>query len=64
MLEARAVATATAAASNLLEVFVDGVPVMVEPGTTVLQVNSSMQLHKGSVVISDLTLSFNFVTGM
>uniref|UniRef100_A0A674PED8 NADH-ubiquinone oxidoreductase 75 kDa subunit, mitochondrial n=1 Tax=Takifugu rubripes TaxID=31033 RepID=A0A674PED8_TAKRU len=29
--------TATAAASNLLEVFVDGVPVMVEPGTTVLQ---------------------------
>lgn len=30
--------TATAAASNLLEVFVDGVSVMVEPGTTVLQV--------------------------
>ncbi|TWW80849.1 NADH-ubiquinone oxidoreductase 75 kDa subunit, mitochondrial-like [Takifugu flavidus] len=29
--------TATAAASNLLEVFVDSVPVMVEPGTTVLQ---------------------------
>ncbi|TNN02983.1 hypothetical protein fugu_000012 [Takifugu bimaculatus] len=29
--------TATAAASNLLEVFVDNVPVMVEPGTTVLQ---------------------------
>ncbi|XP_061580436.1 NADH-ubiquinone oxidoreductase 75 kDa subunit, mitochondrial-like [Cololabis saira] len=28
---------ATAAASNLLEVFVDGKPVMVEPGTTVLQ---------------------------
>uniref|UniRef100_A0A4W6G5V8 NADH-ubiquinone oxidoreductase 75 kDa subunit, mitochondrial n=1 Tax=Lates calcarifer TaxID=8187 RepID=A0A4W6G5V8_LATCA len=30
-------ATATAAASNLVEVFVDGQPVMVEPGTTVLQ---------------------------
>lgn len=29
---------ATAAASNLVEVFVDGTPVMVEPGTTVLQV--------------------------
>uniref|UniRef100_A0A8C9Y2H4 NADH-ubiquinone oxidoreductase 75 kDa subunit, mitochondrial n=1 Tax=Sander lucioperca TaxID=283035 RepID=A0A8C9Y2H4_SANLU len=29
--------TATAAASNLLEVFVDGNPIMVEPGTTVLQ---------------------------
>ncbi|XP_035605889.1 NADH-ubiquinone oxidoreductase 75 kDa subunit, mitochondrial-like [Oncorhynchus keta] len=28
---------ATAAASNLLEVFVDGKPLMVEPGTTVLQ---------------------------
>ncbi|TMS06551.1 NADH-ubiquinone oxidoreductase 75 kDa subunit, mitochondrial [Larimichthys crocea] len=28
---------ATAAASNLVEVFVDGTPVMVEPGTTVLQ---------------------------
>ncbi|XP_071389407.1 NADH-ubiquinone oxidoreductase 75 kDa subunit, mitochondrial isoform X1 [Centroberyx affinis] len=28
---------ATAAATNLLEVFVDGKPVMVEPGTTVLQ---------------------------
>lgn len=39
--EARTAATATAAAaaaSNLLEVFVDGIPVMVEPGTTVLQV--------------------------
>lgn len=49
MLEARAAATAsaTAAASNLLEVFVDGMPVMVEPGTTVLQVNSSMQVRKG-----------------
>ncbi|KAM9347416.1 NADH-ubiquinone oxidoreductase 75 kDa subunit, mitochondrial-like [Symphorus nematophorus] len=35
---ARTAATATAAAaSNLLEVFVDGKPVMVEPGTTVLQ---------------------------
>uniref|UniRef100_A0A8C4ESF5 NADH-ubiquinone oxidoreductase 75 kDa subunit, mitochondrial n=1 Tax=Dicentrarchus labrax TaxID=13489 RepID=A0A8C4ESF5_DICLA len=33
----RTAATATAAASNLLEVFVDGKPVMVEPGTTVLQ---------------------------
>ncbi|KAM7407396.1 hypothetical protein PAMA_003225 [Pampus argenteus] len=33
----RTAATATAAASNLLEVFVDGIPVMVEPGTTVLQ---------------------------
>lgn len=31
-------ATAAAAARNLLEVFVDGKPVMVEPGTTVLQV--------------------------
>ncbi|XP_034742337.1 NADH-ubiquinone oxidoreductase 75 kDa subunit, mitochondrial-like isoform X1 [Etheostoma cragini] len=29
--------TATATASNLLEVFVDGNPIMVEPGTTVLQ---------------------------
>uniref|UniRef100_A0A674EAY9 NADH:ubiquinone oxidoreductase core subunit S1 n=1 Tax=Salmo trutta TaxID=8032 RepID=A0A674EAY9_SALTR len=28
---------ATAAASNLVEVFVDGKPLMVEPGTTVLQ---------------------------
>ncbi|XP_071331033.1 NADH-ubiquinone oxidoreductase 75 kDa subunit, mitochondrial isoform X1 [Trachinotus anak] len=28
---------ATAAASNLVEVFVDGTPIMVEPGTTVLQ---------------------------
>lgn len=37
LLEART-ATATAAASNLVEVFVDGQPVMVEPGTTVLQV--------------------------
>ncbi|KAK5861042.1 hypothetical protein PBY51_022468 [Eleginops maclovinus] len=34
---ARTAATATAAASNLLEVFVDGNPIMVEPGTTVLQ---------------------------
>ncbi|XP_029936568.1 NADH-ubiquinone oxidoreductase 75 kDa subunit, mitochondrial [Myripristis murdjan] len=36
---ARSAATASpaAAASNLLEVFVDGKPVMVEPGTTVLQ---------------------------
>uniref|UniRef100_A0A674NLY4 NADH-ubiquinone oxidoreductase 75 kDa subunit, mitochondrial n=1 Tax=Takifugu rubripes TaxID=31033 RepID=A0A674NLY4_TAKRU len=34
---AAAANNATAAASNLLEVFVDGVPVMVEPGTTVLQ---------------------------
>ncbi|XP_075036301.1 NADH-ubiquinone oxidoreductase 75 kDa subunit, mitochondrial [Mixophyes fleayi] len=31
------VRTATTAASNLLEVFVDGKPIMVEPGTTVLQ---------------------------
>ncbi|KAG9477189.1 hypothetical protein GDO78_002536 [Eleutherodactylus coqui] len=31
------VRTASTAASNLLEVFVDGNPVMVEPGTTVLQ---------------------------
>lgn len=38
VLEARTAATATAPASNLLEVFVDGTPVMVEPGTTVLQV--------------------------
>lgn len=38
MLEARTAATATAAADNLLEVFVDGTPVVVEPGTTVLQV--------------------------
>ncbi|KAF3843224.1 hypothetical protein F7725_002073 [Dissostichus mawsoni] len=34
---ARPAATAPAAASNLLEVFVDGNPIMVEPGTTVLQ---------------------------
>ncbi|XP_036396117.1 NADH-ubiquinone oxidoreductase 75 kDa subunit, mitochondrial-like isoform X2 [Megalops cyprinoides] len=33
----RTAATAAAAASNLVEVFVDGKPVMVEPGTTVLQ---------------------------
>lgn len=38
VLEVRTAATATAAAPNLLEVFVDGNPVMVEPGTTVLQV--------------------------
>lgn len=38
VLEARTAATAIAPASNLLEVFVDGTPVMVEPGTTVLQV--------------------------
>lgn len=38
MLEARPAATATAAAGNLLEVFVDGKPLLVEPGTTVLQV--------------------------
>lgn len=38
VLKARTAATATAPASNLLEVFVDGNPVMVEPGTTVLQV--------------------------
>lgn len=31
------VRTTTTAASNLLEVFVDGKPIMVEPGTTVLQ---------------------------
>ncbi|EMP24315.1 NADH-ubiquinone oxidoreductase 75 kDa subunit [Chelonia mydas] len=31
------VRTTTAAASNLIEVFVDGQPVLVEPGTTVLQ---------------------------
>ncbi|KAG7227618.1 hypothetical protein INR49_005433 [Caranx melampygus] len=35
--KARTAATATAAASNLVEVFVDGKPIMVEPGTTVLQ---------------------------
>ncbi|XP_047457213.1 NADH-ubiquinone oxidoreductase 75 kDa subunit, mitochondrial-like [Mugil cephalus] len=34
---ARTASTATAAASNLLEVFVDGKPITVEPGTTVLQ---------------------------
>ncbi|XP_034549408.1 NADH-ubiquinone oxidoreductase 75 kDa subunit, mitochondrial-like [Notolabrus celidotus] len=34
---ARNAATAASAATNLLEVFVDGTPVMVEPGTTVLQ---------------------------
>ncbi|XP_062389869.1 NADH-ubiquinone oxidoreductase 75 kDa subunit, mitochondrial-like isoform X1 [Sardina pilchardus] len=33
----RTAATATATASNLIEVFIDGKPVMVEPGTTVLQ---------------------------
>ncbi|KAM9342185.1 NADH-ubiquinone oxidoreductase 75 kDa subunit, mitochondrial-like isoform 1-T1 [Pholidichthys leucotaenia] len=33
----RTASTAAAAASNLIEVFVDGNPVMVEPGTTVLQ---------------------------
>lgn len=31
-------AAAAAAATNLVEVFVDGDPIMVEPGTTVLQV--------------------------
>lgn len=36
--QVRTAATATAAASNLVEVFVDGKPIMVEPGTTVLQV--------------------------
>uniref|UniRef100_A0A3P9JDV7 Uncharacterized protein n=1 Tax=Oryzias latipes TaxID=8090 RepID=A0A3P9JDV7_ORYLA len=33
----RTATAAAAAARNLLEVFVDGKPVMVEPGTTVLQ---------------------------
>lgn len=33
---------ATAAASNLVEVFVDGKPLMVEPGTTVLQVAGAL----------------------
>ncbi|KAG5283489.1 hypothetical protein AALO_G00042620 [Alosa alosa] len=33
----RTAATATATSSNLIEVFIDGKPVMVEPGTTVLQ---------------------------
>lgn len=37
-LSVRTAATATATASNLIEVFVDGKPIMVEPGTTVLQV--------------------------
>ncbi|KAI1899021.1 hypothetical protein AGOR_G00078390 [Albula goreensis] len=36
------VRTAATAASNLLEVFVDGKPVMVEPGTTVLQACEKM----------------------
>lgn len=43
--------TSVRASSNMVEVFVDGKPVMVEPGTTVLQVmmqrpfpfNNSMQ---------------------
>lgn len=39
VLKVRTAATAaTAPASDLVEVFVDGTPVMVEPGTTVLQV--------------------------
>ena len=36
---------ATPAASNLVEVFVDGKPVMVEPGTTVLQVEHSQTIN-------------------
>lgn len=41
--EVRPASTATAAAaSNLLEVFVDGKTVMVEPGTTVLQVMAKL----------------------
>ena len=34
------VSTAAKAVNALVEVFVDGKPVMVEPGTTVLQVTS------------------------
>lgn len=34
----RTAATAAAPASNHIEVFIDGKPIMVEPGTTVLQV--------------------------
>lgn len=37
------VRTAATAASNLVEVFVDGKPVMVEPGTTVLQVSEPLK---------------------
>lgn len=44
--KARTAATATAPASNLLEVFVDGTPVMVEPGTTVLQVKHMKEQYK------------------
>lgn len=38
------VRTSVRASSNLVEVFVDGKPVMVEPGTTVLQVRSITDL--------------------
>lgn len=45
--EARTASTAApAATTNLLEVFVDGKPVMVEPGTTVLQVAYTLTPNK------------------
>lgn len=37
--------TTATAASNQIEVFVDGQPVMVNPGTTVLQVWAMARLH-------------------
>ncbi|XP_069009987.1 NADH-ubiquinone oxidoreductase 75 kDa subunit, mitochondrial-like [Embiotoca jacksoni] len=45
---ARSASAAAAAASNFVEVFVDGKPIMVEPGTTVLQVceKAGMQIPR------------------
>ena len=39
------VRTPVRAASNMVEVFVDGKPVEVEPGTTVLQVRNARLSH-------------------
>lgn len=52
-----ACSVATAAASNLIEVFVDGNPVTVEPGTTVLQVTNQ------TMTSSDLIKSALFTVG-
>jgi len=62
-----ALTAATAAANSLLEVFVDGIPIMVEPGPTALQVTcyihacNHIRLKTNvltyCIIISDLTLT-------
>lgn len=46
LLRAISVRTSVRAASNMVEVFVDGKPVEVEPGTTVLQVSVGSFTYK------------------